>query len=309
MRKLAMMSVLLTALLMCGCSKAQDVQTTDAEAVPTDAVTDTMTVSEENMTALPTEAENTTEAENPTEVQTTAAAETTGDTETTVPAETEAAAQSTDAPVVRSAREIYREALENLHDHNMLPGGGEADTTVGDIEENQFAIFDLDGDGREELIIRIAGSASMAGMVEMVYDVDEQGELFTELTAFPSLAYYADGHVTVEISHNQGYAGGFWPYTLCQYDKAKDVWEQVAFVDAMDKSLMEEAGVADLYPEDADTSSSGFVYYIGSDIPVDVTEYQAWYDAWHSKTQQIDVPYQELTMDNIELATCWEQYN
>ncbi|MDE5564711.1 MAG: hypothetical protein K2I93_06115, partial [Oscillospiraceae bacterium] len=272
--------------------------------VPTETVTDSMTNSGD--TTAPAEAEETTEAQTAGTTETTG---TTGTAETTVTAEADADVQPTDAePVERSVREIYREALDNLHDHNMLPDGDEADTTLGDIEENQFAIFDVDGDGRDELIIRIAASAPMAGMVEMVYDVNEQGELFTELTAFPSLAYYADGHVTVDISHNQGYAGDFWPYTLLQYDKTKDAWEQVAFVDAMDKSLMEQSGAADLYPDDADTSGSGVVYYIGSDTPVDATEYQAWYDAWHSQTQQIDVPYQELTMDNIELATSWEQY-
>lgn len=276
MRKLAVTSVLLTALLISGCSRTKDIQPTDVQ-----------TTIETTETQISTETETTTENQVPAEPT----------TETVVQPE-----EPTDS-VGRSAREIYREALDNLHDHNMLPGGDEADTSLGDIETNQFAIFDVDGDGREELIIRISLSASVAGMVELVYGINEQGELFAELTAFPSLTYYTDGHVTTDISHNQGYAGEFWPYTLLQYDKDTDAWEQVAFVDAMDKSLMEEMGAADLYPEDADTSGSGFVYYIGSDEPVDVTEYQAWYDAWHSKTEPIDVPYRALTMENIELVT------
>lgn len=303
MRKMAMMSAVLMAVLLSGCSKPQEVRLTDEDVTVTKNVVDTA-IDSEDTTSSP-EAEETIETQTD---MTTEAAETTGAAETSEPSSDTAVQPPEAAPAERSAREIYREALDNLHDHNMLPGGGEADTTAGDIETNQFAIFDVDDDGREELMIRIANSASMAGMVEMVCDVNEQGELFAELTAFPSLAYYKDGHVTVDVSHNQGYAGDFWPYTLYQYDKAKDTWEQVVFVDAMNKTLMEEMGAADLYPEDADTSNSGVVYYIGSDTPVDAEEYQKWYEAWHSQTQQIEVPYQDLTMDNIELATCWEQY-
>ena len=185
MRKLAIISVLLTAVLMSGCSKTQEVQPTDADVVPTETVTDSMTNSGD--TTAPAEAEETTEAQTAGTTETTG---TTGTAETTVTAEADADVQPTDAePVERSVREIYREALDNLHDHNMLPDGDEADTTLGDIEENQFAIFDVDGDGRDELIIRIAASAPMAGMVEMVYDLNEQGALGPELPAVPSLPY------------------------------------------------------------------------------------------------------------------------
>ena len=90
------------------------------------------------------------------------------------------------------------------------------------------------------------------------------------------------------------------PYTLYQYDSNSDGYAQVVTVYAMDKKLMETMEVADIYPEDADTSHSGFVYYIGSDTPVDVTEYEKWCQSWQNQTSVLEIPFQEITEEYIK---------
>ena len=57
-----------------------------------------------------------------------------------------------------------------------------------------------------------------------VYDYDEaSGELYEELSQFPMLTFFYDNAtIGAGISHNQGYAGEFWPYTFYTYDAAND---------------------------------------------------------------------------------------
>ena len=201
----------------------------------------------------------------------------------------------TEPPIPR--RSYYRKALDTLYDEGIFPGGNEAEHSQP-VEDNTFAVFDVDGDGDEELLISYT-SASMAGMMFYIYDVRRDGSFYVELSGFPAMTFYTNGTVTEGVSHNQGYAGDFWPYTLYTYDAARDAYTVSASVDAMDRKYMAEMGVEDESPEEADTSGSGFVYYIDGDIPVDVTAYDEWYAAWHGDAAEKEIPWQEMTKANI----------
>ncbi|MBR7037882.1 MAG: hypothetical protein IKI21_01350 [Oscillospiraceae bacterium] len=215
-----------------------------------------------------------------------------------VPTEAATHAQSgdlTEPPIPRAT--YYRKALDALYDEGIFPGGNEAEQGQP-IEDNTFAVFDVDGDGAEELLISYT-SASMAGMVFYIYDVRRDGSFYAELSGFPAMTFYTNGTVTEGVSHNQGYAGDFWPYTLYTYDPARDAYTVSASVDAMDRKYMAEMGVEDEFPEEADTSGSGFVYFIDGDIPVDVTEYERWYGDWRGDAAEKEIPWQDLTKANI----------
>ncbi len=60
------------------------------------------------------------------------------------------------------------------------------------------------------------------------------------------------------------------------------------------------------YPSDIDTSGWGLVYYIypvdgSSDIPpVDLTEYEAWHNQYIGGAELVDVPFMNLTEENIK---------
>lgn len=206
-------------------------------------------------------------------------------------------------PVAANAHimDVYRDALADLLQTRTLPDG----TTLGyepmlDMSDNQFAIFDVDGDGAEELVVLYTTTcmADMAGYV-LAYD-EETGSLREALSEFPLLTFYENGSVMAGWSHNQGLAGDFWPYNLYRYMPETDSYESVGSVDAWDRNFSESG-----FPSEVDTSGTGFVYYImtdgqyGNQHPVDVSEYEAWLDSYIGEATELQLPFLDLTKENI----------
>lgn len=131
-----------------------------------------------------------------------------------------------DARMMAGRREAYILTLENLYTNRIWPDGTEVDL-MGDMSENVFAVYDVDGDGEDELIIKYT-SSSMAGMIEAVYGYDsETGVLYQELREFPALTFYDNGFIRADASHNQSDDPEAWPYTMYQYKKDTNTYEEV----------------------------------------------------------------------------------
>lgn len=188
-------------------------------------------------------------------------------------------------------RHYYSAILSQIIGEWRLPDD-ELDTSsleagFGEMRDNHFAVTDIDGDGREELIVSYA-NASMAGMFEMVYDYNPvSGELKREFLDFPALTYYDNGIIKAEWSHNQG-PGEFWPFTLYRYEPDSDSYETVGVVDTWDKAIREEWYEGQPFPDELDTDGDGTMYHICKEGEVYSYEYedykynQADFDEWFS---------------------------
>lgn len=202
----------------------------------------------------------------------------------------------------------YAAALKGICVDRVLPDGQELsfDDTLFEMAENQFAVFDIDSDGEKELLLTYT-TTDMAGMMELIYDYDEEaGEVREEFWEFPALTFYENGVIEAGWSHNQGLAGDFWPYTLYQYDPGMDSYLPKGMVDAWDRSLSEVNYEGRAFPEEIDQDGDGVVYYImkngeayNTDAPVDGAQYQEWRDAYLNGAKEIEVPFVELTEENI----------
>ncbi len=200
-------------------------------------------------------------------------------------------------------RSAYADALENLLNNRVLPGGETVDL-MGSMEDNQFGVFDADLDGEDELVI-LYSSTYMAGMVGKVYGYDgEKGAMIEELSEFPALRFYDNGAVTADWSHNQGLAGEFWPYTIYEYNAGTGVYECKGSVDAWQKKYFETDFEGNAFPDDIDADRDGFVYYLMTDAgygdPVDGAEYESWRDKVLAGAKEITVNWLDLTEDNIK---------
>lgn len=132
-----------------------------------------------------------------------------------------------DARMMAGKREAYILVLENLYSERIWPDGTVLDYDGSDMSENTFAVYDIDGDGEDELIIRYETGA-MATMVEAIYGYDsETGTLKQELLEFPQLTVYDNGFIRADASHNQSDNINAWPYTMYQYNKDTDTYEEV----------------------------------------------------------------------------------
>lgn len=217
-------------------------------------------------------------------------------------------------------RLAYGKALWDMYLLGRLPDG-EALEHLSEEEaaKNRFALADVDGDGAEELIVCWT-NACVAGMRGLVYGYDG-GELRLELSEFPDLTFYGSGTVQAGWSHNQGWAGRFWPFTLYQYRPESGAYERIGDVDAWDDSCTEgDEALAAAFPREADADGDGLVYYIlpgewynrprfpedgsltgqlwGTD-PVDGAALRDWVDTCTGGAESLDIPLQDLSEENI----------
>lgn len=203
---------------------------------------------------------------------------------------------------------LWRAYLEGI-----LPDGTPLDwnSTEG-AAENDFALYDVDGDGQEELLL-IWGNACMAGMGLHVFGYAE-GNVYEELSAFPAVTFYDNGIVKENWSHNQGLAGntGFWPYTFSLYNAETDRYERVGSVDAWSS---DQPAASDEFPTDIDADGDGMVYFLlpvgwegsySSSYLADGAEYKAWRNSYLENAQPLNIAdyTQKLTEDNIALLGC-----
>lgn len=173
-----------------------------------------------------------------------------------------------------------------------------------DISDNEFAICDIDNDGYEELLLNLT-SGSMASYALQIYDCSSGGEVTLKQSVYPGSTFYENGTITIPISHNQGLAGSFWPYSVMQYDPSSDSYSSVGSVDAWDKSAFSRDFDGNLFPDSYDTSNSGILYYINADgynsaLPVDKEVYEQWRNSWIGNGKELSIDYQKLTEANIK---------
>ena len=208
------------------------------------------------------------------------------------PAVIPAITEETTAPVDTDADALYEETLRALREDGILPSGARLDV-VGDLSDNRYAVYDIDGDGREELLLDIV-SAAPRDRYTAVYDVDADGDLHREVRYTADLSFWTDGIVLAEYSAAAREEGDFVPYAVSQYDEEQDVYTEFAYVSAIDKETLADAGKLDEYPQTVDTSDMGRVYFIQG-TPVDVTDYEAWYASWRNGLEALDVPWKKLS--------------
>lgn len=229
--------------------------------------------------------------------------------ETTVPTtqpETVAEENWEDTPTDRA----FRKTLQFIHDElywpNSQPNGERIELwEPGTIEDEKFAVIDVDGDGEKELLVSIANTY-MAGMCEVIYGYDAASDsVRIEADVFTSTTHYAD-MLKVEASHNHGYAGDvLWPYTVMTYDAEWDTYKVAYIVDAWSRELSETDYEGNPYPEDIDTGHDGYVYLIAENDEqriLNQADFEKWEAELFADKEPLTIPWQKLTAENIGLA-------
>lgn len=199
----------------------------------------------------------------------------------------------------------YQFALQQIAFEHIYPDGRDTgfDSAYGSIEDNQFALFDVNGDGEDELIVRFT-TAPMAGNTETIYAFQQtDGTLKELLTASPNLTYYANGIIKEDWSHGSELAGeGYWPYTLYQYNAAEGNFEELAQVNMWSKAVDTVDFKGDPYPDEIDTEGAGTVFILGIADEVKTvskSDYEKWLTDTMGDPSELNIPYQALSEENI----------
>lgn len=214
----------------------------------------------------------------------------------------------TEDPALREKRlAAYQFALQQFAFEHVWPDGEDIwfDGEFGFMEDNFFAICDVDGDGSEELVLRLL-TAPMAGMAEHVYGYDAEADaVYEELSGFPCIVYYTEGLADLGISHNQGYAGdALWPYSAYRYNAETGVYDFAASTDAWSREMHPEG-----YPADVDTEGADAVYYVSEEYhhsstqPISKSAFEAWKAEFYGSAVQLELPLQSVGEENIAAVT------
>ena len=198
-------------------------------------------------------------------------------------------------------REALTAALDRLENQGIWPDGRPVEYAFleGPTVTDRFAIADVDGDGKEELILSHEDDVS-AALFTAVYGWDgASADLREELSASPGLTFYENGTVRAPWSHHQ-LPSAEEPYTLFRWNEAQDVYEPEYQVSSWNRELMEAQSFPEPYPQEADVSGSGSVYFldrVGSSdlgVPVDVQEFRAFEQSW--KGAELSLDWQEVSV-------------
>lgn len=198
-------------------------------------------------------------------------------------------------------REVYLASLKKLYDEGIDLFGNEIESFNQKDEYNYFAIYDVDGDGIDELILSWRDS-SVAGMWGGVYQYDFETESYhDEGLVEPEITFYDNGVAYEPWRHNQG-PGEMWPYDASLYNKDKDEYEHVLSADSWNKDYREEG-----FPDSVDVDGVGVVYftdkdaeYVDYDNPISQTDYNSIADEYFAGANEITVTYYELSDKGIE---------
>lgn len=218
-----------------------------------------------------------------------------------------------DAQALRTAqiRHYYGGVLSQLIAAWQLPDM-EIDTSsleegYGEMRDNGFAVTDIDGDGREELIISYA-NASMAGMFEVIYDYDPaQKQLRQEFLNFPSNTYYDNNVIIAQASHNHSRGMDFWPVAFYRYQKDRDSYEWIGYADTWSREWSEtfDGDESKPFPEELDVDGDGILYniqktsvdavsYNYEDYRYNRADYEEWYQSVMAGANEISLDRQPL---------------
>ncbi len=200
-------------------------------------------------------------------------------------------------------KQTYREVLENIYYNCEFPGWDYKNYTI-DVSID-FAVYDIDSDGRNELLV------TFDHRVIYVYDHNADGNLVQQFSGYIKSDFYENGAVRVYSAHNQTHSFEVYPFAMYKYNSETDSYDKCGDVCGIDKDIVdmvnqqiEEAGGTDFldYPAEYDTSSSGTVYYWVNEAvePLDVTEYNEYYEQFTEGSEVIDIPFMKLTEENIE---------
>ncbi len=222
--------------------------------------------------------------------------------------------ESSPLPPNEAQNMAYIRALEGVLKDEVYPDGSPLPAELAaDVVETSFAVYDVDGDGRRELLLSFMGGP-MAAKSITVYDYNELKDcLRPQFTEFPNLTYYDNGYIQAGWSHNQGRAGNrddFWPYTLYRYEERSDSYTPEFSVDAWDKNMSETGPGGEAWPADVDQEGAGIVYWIMSeklkagsgytgDNLVSASEYEVFRDSVLGSASKLQIVFLPLTAENI----------
>lgn len=211
-------------------------------------------------------------------------------------------------------RDYYSQLMTNLDISGELPNGYSIDRTYYSEGEDEqvndgikYNVSDIDGDGREELLLEIT-SVYTAAQTLLIYEYNpDTHEVIEELSEYPYIiGAYDNGILEIGLSHNQGMAGdAMWPYSMYKYNAETDTYDKVAGVDAWDGSVFPTGWDGESFPSDKDTDGDNILYstidYASESdyVWIDNAQYEEWHNGYINGANKNELEWQDISEGDI----------
>ncbi|MBR2742879.1 MAG: S-layer homology domain-containing protein [Clostridia bacterium] len=142
-----------------------------------------------------------------------------------------------------------------------LPDGEKVDYQYNDVYD-YYAVYDVDGDGKYELMFTIYNTAADK-MLEVVYKFNESNGTFErEIASNPDLTYFQNGIIYAPWAQQTGVElYGSTSFDIYQYNKDADDYEYVMGVTNWSKATaLRSADLKTAFPDADDKDGDGIVY-------------------------------------------------
>lgn len=203
---------------------------------------------------------------------------------------------------------FYAASLITLINEQTLPNG-EIVKYISDPESNplQFAICDINKDGKEELLLHLPyDTCETSGHFIYTENIENTG--LEDLCSFnEDTVYYETGFVKEPISYGESLSVNFNPFDIRMWDAGGFL--DAGRVEAWEKAYMPNDFSGEAFPDSVDIDGNGTVYFISGELgidydnPVDDAEYREYINQFFGDGKEISVPWLELTMENVEKNT------
>ncbi len=172
--------------------------------------------------------------------------------------------------------------------------------SYSDVTDNQFALADIDSDGKNELIVTFIDTitASMHSRIWKINNSNNNVYEYAHLGIYPE--FYSNGIAKVKALHNQGPSRTFWPYSLYKYDNTKREYVIFASAYCVDK----EVDIFGEYSPAKDIDNDGTIYYFNFSSseykkPLTKVEYDTYVNTYTPSSKKIAMSWKNLTLSNI----------
>lgn len=203
---------------------------------------------------------------------------------------------------------FYAVSLITLINEQTLPNG-EIVKYISDPESDplQFAICDINNDGKEELLLHLPyDTCETSGHFIYTENIENTG--LEDLCSFnEDTVYYETGFIKEPASYGESLSVNFNPFDIRMWDAGGFL--DAGRVEAWEKAYMPNDFSGEAFPDSVDTDGNGTVYFISGELgidydnPVDDAEYREYINQFFGDGKEISVPWLELTMENVENTT------
>ena len=169
------------------------------------------------------------------------------------------------------------------------------------VYENEFAIADINSDGKNELITSFSSTIT-AAWCSKIWKINNSNKNVYEYGSLGiNPEFYSNGVAKQKNSHNQGPSRSIWPYGLYKYDKSKEKYVYFASAYCVDKEV-DKTGE---YSPSKDKDNDGTIYYFcekssKNNPPLTKAEYDTYVNKYIPSSKRIPISWKKLTLSNIK---------